>query len=79
MRFRAQYRMIRYGERAATEGHAINNARTAMAISWLEKQVKDPKLVELLRPESKCKSNVGGEEENVLKLEFSLLQACALP
>lgn len=45
---------MRYGPLLATDGSESNDAMTKQAIEYMEAQIEDPKLREILRPNAKC-------------------------
>jgi cation diffusion facilitator CzcD-associated flavoprotein CzcO len=53
-RQRMNVRMMRFGKRAATDNSPENDLMTKTAIDFMEKQIQDPKLREIVRPHSKC-------------------------
>jgi hypothetical protein len=48
--------MMKMGRKMATDGDPVNDAMTAQAVKFMESQIHDPNLREVLRPHSKCKS-----------------------
>ena len=61
VRLRMNVRMMIMGRKMATDGDPVNDATTQQAIEFMESQIKDPELREILRPKSKCKLP-GGKE-----------------
>jgi hypothetical protein len=50
-------RMMLFGRKAATDNSPENDLMTKSAIEFMESQVKDPKLREIVRPNSKCNAS----------------------
>lgn len=46
--------MMRNGRKMATDGHPLNDQMTQLATKFMESQIKDPELRNLVRPDSKC-------------------------
>ncbi|KAI8933950.1 hypothetical protein NX059_008724 [Plenodomus lindquistii] len=57
VRARMNLRMMIYGPKMATDGHPLNDKMTQSAVSFMESQIKDPELRDLVRPDSQyyCK------------------------
>lgn len=47
-------RIMMNGRKVATDGHPLNDQMTQSAISFMESEVTDPELRNLVRPDSKC-------------------------
>ena len=54
VRQRMNLRMMMFGKKAATDNSPQNDLMTRTAVNFMESQVKDPKLREIVRPNSKC-------------------------
>jgi hypothetical protein len=52
-------RMMYYGKKMATEHTTWNDRMTKMAHNFLDREITDPKLRDLIRPQSKCNDHIG--------------------
>ncbi|KAK5311793.1 hypothetical protein LTR93_011591 [Exophiala xenobiotica] len=52
-RFVVNVWVMRYGQRLATDGSDMNDDMSQKAVEYMESQIKDPKLREILRPNAK--------------------------
>lgn len=48
--------VIRFGQKLATDGDDMNDDMNQKAVEYMESQIKDPKLREIVRPNAKCLS-----------------------